>query len=194
MSLKPVRTIAPTVLPLSVAELKAQTRVDWADDDTIIERYIGAAVSYLDGYSGVLGRAIINQTWKIEDRYLCTRMRLPLGDASAITSIKYYDADNSQQTASSSLYSLHTDSLGPFVELKSGQSWPAVYDRPDAVEILWVAGFGAAATAVPPAIVQAIALLAAHWYENRSAVGEGGWNELPFTVRALCAPFRQVGV
>lgn len=194
MFLKPIRTVAPASLPLSIDELKAQTRVDWADDDTIIERMIGAAVSHLDGYSGVLGRAIINQTWKIEGQHFCSRLRLPVGDASTIVSIKYYDALNAQQTASGSLYSLHTDSLGPFVELKSGQSWPDVYDRIDAIEITWVCGFGSTSASVPEAIRLAIALLAAHWYENRSAVGEGGWNELPFAVRALCAPFRQVGV
>lgn len=194
MLLKPVRTINPSVLPLSVDELKGQTRVDWADDDALIERLISAAVSHLDGYSGILGRAIINQTWKIEADDFCETMRLPVGDASSVTSIKYYDTDNAQQTASNSLYGLFTDSLGPFIELKTGQSWPSVYDRRDAVEIIWVSGYGAASTAVPEAIRHGIALLASHWYENRAAVAEGGWNELPFAVKALLGPFRQVGV
>jgi uncharacterized phiE125 gp8 family phage protein len=155
---------------------------------------IGAAVSHLDGYSGILGRAIINQTWKIEAADFCEKMHLPLGDLVNITSIKHYDADNAQQTVATSVYAAFTDSLGPFIELKSGQTWPAVYDRADAVEIIWIAGFGATSASVPEAIRHAIALLTAHFYEHREAVGEGGFDELPFAVRALISPWRQVGL
>jgi uncharacterized phiE125 gp8 family phage protein len=57
-----VRVTAPAALPISVAEAKAQMRVEGSDDDTIIERLVNAAVAFVD-VQGVLGRAMITQTW-----------------------------------------------------------------------------------------------------------------------------------
>jgi hypothetical protein len=39
-----VRVTAPAALPISVAEAKAQMRVEGNDDDTIIERLVNAAL------------------------------------------------------------------------------------------------------------------------------------------------------
>lgn len=191
--LRPVRTVAPSVAPVSAADLKAQTRVDYADDDAYLTSLISAAVSHLDGYSGILGRALVSQTWVQDFEAFTDVMRLPIGDLISVTSVQYYDASNAQQTASGSLYKAFTDERGPYVKLLSGQSWPSTYSRDDAVRITWTAGFGTAATDVPDAIRHAIKLLAADWYQNREAVGQGGFEELPNSVRALISPFRMVG-
>lgn len=50
---------------------------------------------------------------------------------------------------------------------------------------------GEDAEEIPPALVEAVLQLAAHWYENREAtlIGVSG-QELPFGVRAIIAEYR----
>jgi uncharacterized phiE125 gp8 family phage protein len=52
-------------------------------------------------------------------------------------------------------------------------------------------GFGPLATDVPDALLHAIRLLVAHWYENRGVAATGaGVVMLPAGVQALIAPYR----
>lgn len=188
--LKPVRTVAPSEDFITLGEAKAQCRVDHNDEDTLIAQLVSAAITYLDGYSGVLGRAVVTQTWKVEtDEFCDDEIRLPLGDLISVTSVKYYNVSNSQTTLATSVYGAYTDDRGPYLELKFNQTWPDVYDREDAVEIIWQAGYGAA-TAVPAAIKQAALLMVGHWYKNREAVTEGALTEVPLAASALIAPYR----
>jgi uncharacterized phiE125 gp8 family phage protein len=194
--LKPVRTADPAALTfLTLAEAKAHCRIDDADNDGLITNLISAVESYLDGYSGILGRALINQTWRVNlIDWPCDVIRLPMAPVSAITSIKYYDDSNVQQTVTASDYSLHEDALSPYVKFIPAFSAPGVYDRDNAIEVLFVAGYGSAASNVPAAIRAAALLLVGHWYENRENVVIGQTVvELPMAVNSLLAPFRRVG-
>jgi uncharacterized phiE125 gp8 family phage protein len=185
--LRPVQTAAPSVKPVSLADMKAQTRVDFADDDTLLQSMIDAAVSYLDGHGGILGRALVQQTWRQDFSAFNDVLRLPLGNLIAVSSVQYYDTTNA------SLYGSFTDEAGPYIGLLTGQSWPSTYSRDDAVQVTWTAGYGANASDVPAAIRHAIILLASHWYQNREAVNEGSFSELPLAVQSLLAPHRQIG-
>ena len=190
--LAPVRTVAPAVPLLTLADAKAHLRVDHADEDTLISGLIDAAAAHLDGYSGLLGSALVTQTWAAEFPTFTNRMDVPLGPIQSAT-IQYYDSLNAQQTLATSVYAVLSDGLGPYVTLKYNQQWPQTYTRDDAVKITWIAGYGAAA-AVPAAIRSAMLLLIAHWYDNRAAVSVGdSVSEMPFAVASLLAPFRRVG-
>ena len=191
--LKPILTTAPGELPVSAAEMRAQSRIGHADDDALVSRLIEAATSHLDGFGGILGRALVTQSWAVKLHDFADVMRLPVGDLIGVTSVKYFDTLGVEQTASSSLYGAYTDAQGPFIELKHNQVWPSVSDRRDAISIEWTCGYGAAA-AVPQSIRHGIMMLAAHWYENREATGVGGFEELPLTVKSLISPYRQVGI
>ena len=192
--LAPVRTVAPVEPLLPLADAKAHLRVDHADEDELISGLIAAAEAHLDGYSGILGRALITQTWAVEFPTFASRLDLPLGPLQSAT-IQYYDSTNVLQTLSTSVYAVLTDGLGPYVSLKYNQQWPQTYTRDDAVKVTWVAGYGSAPASVPAAIRSAMLLLVSHWYDNRSPVSVGeSVAELPFTVAALLAPYRRVGV
>jgi len=192
--LAPVRTVAPVELPLSLANAKAHLRVDHSDEDELISGLIDAATARIDGYSGILGRALITQTWAVEFPTFSSRLDLPLGPLQSAT-IQYYDSTNVLQTLSASVYAVLTDGLGPYVSLKYNQQWPQTYTRDDAVKVTWVAGYGATPASVPAAIRSAMLQMLAPWYDNRAAVNIGNvTSELPLAAAALLAPFRRVGI
>ena len=187
--LVPVRTVAPTAALISLSEAKLHCRVDHTADDSLVTALIAAATDYLDGYSGILGRALITQTWQMDFASFDDPMRLRLGNLIAVTGVTYYDSSNSQQTLSSSVYAALSDGIGPYLTLKSGQAWPSIYTRNDAVRVTWTAGYGAAASNVPVPIQQAALLLIGQWYDNRAASAAGVTSQVPFAVDALVSPF-----
>lgn len=190
--LAPVRTAAPSATPVSLTEVKAHCRVEGTDSDTVLTALLNAAVDHLDGWSGILGRAMVTQSWRQDFCGFATPLRLPLGPAASITSVTYYDADNAQQTLADTVYVLRADALGAYLDLKAGQSWPSAYGRADAVSVTFVAGTDAAD--VPAALKAALLMLVSHWFHNREAVGDGSLAEIPMGASALVAPYRRVGV
>lgn len=193
--LAPFLVTGPAVEPISIVEAKAHLRVDHDDEDELITALIVAARSYLDGHSGILGRAIVSQAWRQDFSGFHDRMRLPVGNLISVSAITYYDNDNATQTLSADIYTTFSDSIGPYVTLKPDQTWPSTYTRPDAVRVAWTAGYGATAASVPEAIRQAMLLMIGHWYANRETVNIGNiTSEIPFTTAALLAPFRRVGI
>ncbi len=197
-ALKPVQTVAPSAPLLTLDEVKRHCRVELPqpDDDAVLNGLMLAATAYLDGYSGVLGRALINQTWRINlSCWPACRLRLPFSPVSSIVSIKYYDAANVQQALSAANWSLLEDARSPYAGWALNASLPSLYERADAIEVLFVAGYGATADTVPEAIRVAAKILIATWFENREAsvVERATLEKLPFSVDALLSPFRRVG-
>lgn len=186
----PVLVTAPTVDLLTLKEAKNHCRVDTSDDDEFIDGLIASVTSYLDGYAGVLGRALLQQTWKMEHANFSADLCIPLGNVLSVDAVKYYDTNNTQQTASASLYELVLEPGSAEVCLKYGQSWPVAYMRRDAIEVTWKAGYGTTAASVPSAIRHAALLLLGHWYNNRGAATDTPFSELPMGVAASLAPHR----
>lgn len=199
-----VRVTPPPVLPVTVAEAKAQTRIGHDEDDALVERLIRAATDHLDGSAGVLGRALVDQTWDMTlDGFpagagKAARIALPLPPLLAVVSISYTDAAGEAQT-------VDLDDVG--VTGLRGYAVASVYplDRwPDTkrgsdVTIRFRAGFphdedaspADYAESVPEALRHAILLLAAHWEANREAVVVGSITAtMPLAVHALIAPWR----
>lgn len=190
---RPVQTVAPATTPVSLEEAKAQCRVDHDFDNALITSLIGAAVSHLDGWTGILGRCLITQTWRQDFDGFNRCLRLPLFPVASITGVKYDDATDTEQTVASGNYDLLVDDLGAFVRFKSDFAFPAIDDEKPAVRIAYVAGDDPAN--VPASLRQAILMLVGHWYANSDAVVVGptvASVELPFAVNALIAPFRRM--
>lgn len=177
--------------PVSLADAKAVLRVSGTSEDSTIQGYIDAAIAHLDGKDGTLGRALMTQTWDVTFNDFPSgsgSIVLPLPPLQSVTSVKYFDASNVEQTVSSSDYRVLTRTPG---EIEPVDGWPSVYDRKDAVTVRFVAGYGSAATDVPQPIRTAINMLVAQWYDNRTPINVGqSVSRLPNTVEALVAPFR----
>jgi uncharacterized phiE125 gp8 family phage protein len=186
----PTRTVAPATTPVTLAEMKAHLRVDFTDDDDLIQSLLDAAVQYLDGYAGILGRCLITQTWKQTYPSFDRCLRLPFPNVTGVT-LKYFDSSNVEQTVSAANYQLLEDSEGAYIELILPYVPPYPYIfRIDPVNVTLVAGFADAAS-VPVPIKQAIKLLGGDWYDSRATMQEGRLAQLPFSVEALLAPFKR---
>ena len=190
--LAPVRTVPPASEPVTLTEAKLHCGVDHDEHDDLIEGLISAATEHLDGYTGILGRALVTQTWRQDFGGFGSKLRLPVAPVASVSGVTYRDGENEQQTLSTSIYTLFVDAAGPFVALQPDQDWPGAYARPDAVSVTFVAGV--AADDVPRPIKQSILLMVGHWYANREAVGPGDLKELPMAVDGLLRPYRRVGV
>jgi uncharacterized phiE125 gp8 family phage protein len=84
--MNPVRTVAPTSRPVSIYEVKARLRVAHDAEDADIDAMIDEAISKLDGYRGILGRAIMPQTWRETfDGWGTLRLALPNVTTATVT-------------------------------------------------------------------------------------------------------------
>ena len=178
------RTTAPATALITTAEAKAHLRVDGTDEDTLIDGLVAAVTAHLDGL-GVLGRAMVTQSWAQWECQAPGWVRLLVGPFQSLTSVEYYDTDNALQTATLSDFETRLDGDFVIVKPKENYSWPNAYTRADAIKITYVAGFGDAASDVPASIRHAALMLLAHWYENREAVSEGKPVPVPMAVDAL---------
>lgn len=161
---------APTVLPVTVADMKLHLRVDVTDEDNLIEALIKAARARMERE---LNRTLLTTSWKLTMDYFPTVFFLPRSPAISVTSVKYYDTGGTQQTLSSSAYQLVSGRRPSRIVEAYGYSWPSVQDKSDAVEVIYSAGEGAAATSIPEDLVSALKLDVAHLFENREAVMVG---------------------
>lgn len=183
------RTTPPAIAPVSLDEAKIQCEIEHDDRNALIESFILAAVAHLDG-QGVLGRAMITQSWSQWVSQAPGWVRLTVGPFQSLTSVEYYDADNALQTATITDFEIRLDGDFVLIKPKEDHVWPLAYIRQDAIKITYVAGFGDAATDVPENIRLAIRLLVGHFYENREAVSEANLKEVPLAVEALIATER----
>lgn len=182
----PVQTVPPTGLPVSIFEARAHLRVDGTDEDELIAALIEAAVDHLDGWSGILGRCIMAQTWRQDFDCFEGCIRLPFPDVQSVT-VQYYDTANTLQTVSATNYYLVNRVDGSRIEISPYSVWPVTALRPDAVRVTMVCGY----TTVPASLKAAILLHIGALYVNRESVSETSL--LPFAYDALVQKHRMVG-
>jgi uncharacterized phiE125 gp8 family phage protein len=194
-ALAPVRTADPVNAILSTADAKAHLKIEHSDEDDLVAAYVAAATGYLDGPDGVLGLALIEQTWSQSfDCFPCRRwFHLAFGPLLQVEAISYFDPDGQEQEFTG--FRAVSDATGPMVMLNEGESWPATAVRSDAVTVEWTCGFGPDDIDLPQPIVHAARLLIGDWHLNRENTNVGNiTSELPFAVKALLAPFRKVRI
>ena len=194
IALVPVRTAAPAILPVSLADAKLHLGYDAADRDAEIAAFVAAAVARLDGWGGVLGRCLVAQTWRqpLSGFPSGPEIVLPFPDVASAT-IAYTDTAGSDQTVSAADWSLHETSVGAAIVLDDDASWPSTATRPDAVRITFTAGYGAAASDVPQPIRSAILLMTGDLWRSREA-GSAPAGALGGVADLLLAPYRRVPV
>lgn len=122
---------------------------------------------------------------------------LPKCPLVSITSIKYDDLNNVEQTLASSNYFADTASLPGRIRFTANATLPSVYDKPNCVRIRYVAGYGAAGdtdkgqASVPPPLKAAVLERLGQLYEHRLEDLTGGSvSENSVGVTRLISPYR----
>ncbi len=174
---------------LTLADVKADINVDTDAYDATLTRYIIAAEAYLDGRDGILGRCLRPQQWKLSLPGFVDCIRLPLPPTISVDLVEYLDDVN--ETLTTLATSQYTEVDGGFLGNKiipaDGVTYPNTFDRPDAVQITFTAGYQTAESpeneAVPENIRVAAMLLVKTWYDDAGA-------DVPEVVKTLVAPYR----
>lgn len=162
------QTSAPATEPVTRAEAKLHLKVDFTDDDDLIDGLIAGARQMAEAYTQrQFITATYTQTYSdFPGGYGIIQLeRTPLDSISSIT---YYDTNGTQQTLSTDVYESVSNDTCAFVVLKPGQTWPSVQsDKYEAVTVAYTAGYGAATTDVPATARNGILRLVADMYHNR---------------------------
>ena len=184
-------TTGPALEPVDINDIaKLDLKVDNTTEDGLIAILIQAARELAEQKTQ---KSFITQTRVMKMDYFqrSGTMLLPFGPVQSIAHIKYYDSNNDIQTLSSTLYYTDFDSKIARVVIKD--YWPSTYDRPNAVAVTYVCGYGLTGVTVPAPIRKAILLLVGHFYENRQNVivsgSPTGVVEIPFGAEVLLAPY-----
>lgn len=180
----------PASVLVSLAEAKMHLRVEHDAEDAYLPTLVASAESLIGGRDGWTGRALISQTWRLTLPGFPVGgvLRLPLPPLISVTHVKYYDANDTQQTFSADNYTVQTTDTPGRIVLDAAVGWPSTYSRIDAVEVQFVCGYADAAS-VPAPIKHAALIILASLYRNR---GDEGFS-MPAAVRRLLAPHKAWG-
>ena len=126
-------------------------------------------------------RRLITGTYDLKLDSWRKRIVLPYSPVTSITSIKYYDSSNVEQTWANTNYYYNVKEEP--VEINYINSEPSLYDyRNDPITVRFITGY----TTVPEALRQAILLLVGDMYENRLDYPRERFS----TWKMLCQPYR----
>ena len=177
-----IETITPPATePVSVAELKDHLHMNHDDEDTQLAQFITSARELFESWTG---RAVHPTGFRQHVPYLNSRIYLMRAPVTAITAVKYYDAEDQLQTASG----YYTDRISTPASVWF-QSYPVTSPTitPKAF-VEFTAGWDEAA--VPEGVKLAIKLLAGHYYDHREAFGTDNLTALPMGFRSVCDQYK----
>jgi uncharacterized phiE125 gp8 family phage protein len=175
-------TIAPLFLPVSLVEARDQCRL--GDDnsfDPMLLRHIAAATDDVERHTGI---TIASRTLLLRlDGFPSCEMDLQTYPVQSITSIKYDDTGNVEQTLAGSEYYLRAGGMTPIVAPTT--YWPTCYAKYGAVRVTFVAGY-ATAEDMPADIKHAILLRVFDYFNNPAELVAGA------SVLAITGKYRRM--
>jgi len=158
------RTTPSTALAVDRAKIKRHLKIEHTAEDDDIDDMIQAAQRIVENY---LWETLMQTTWTLAQNCFEREMELLHGTVSSVTSVKYIDADGTEQEVSSANYDLITLSVPAMVRLKDNVTFPLTDVRPDAIRIIYVAGETDNSN-IGPEIVSAIKLIVGDLEANRT--------------------------
>lgn len=186
----PTRISGPAESPISVAEAKENTRIDFSDEDALVLRKIKSAVDDLDGYNGALGRCICDQIWRMPFSGFSNVMRMPMFNVSNVV-LKYLDGSGVEQAVPATSYRVIQSHTGASLHFHNYTAPETQEGHPQPVWAEVTSGYGGADD-VPYNVKEAIFRLVDHWYDNRSDAGKSG--TMPMGFADIIAKIKRVPV
>jgi len=202
----PMQLITPPAgEPVSLQEAKAHLRVDFDDDDGLIQALIAAARQAAET---ITNRQLMSARWKlVMDSFPGpSLMGVPAGQSFSlpghailihkspvlnVVSINYLDMAGVLQSMPASNYTVDAACEPARITPVFGQIWPIALPQIGAVSVTFDAGYGTAAS-VPEGIKSWIKLRVGSLYAHReevAALSRGRIEPLPF-VDGLLDPFK----
>lgn len=177
-----VQLVTPPVLRVvEVHDLMEHLRVTGTEEAGLLDSFEAAAVAHLDGWTGVLGRAIRPQTWRQEfGGWGCHALALP--DVTAVVSVTAEDADGVEVTGGTAV--LRARANGGWMVDTKGADGTAIPAR------VWVTYTCALPASLLPTVEVIVKMLVGHWFENRTAVSAAPMSEIPMAAQALIGAMR----
>ena len=158
-----IRVTPPVDYPVTITGARDFLQVTDTTDDHTINMLIGSAVEYCEGYmqQALMPRTIVEsyRTWP------CNFLRW--NPVLEVVDVKYYDEDNVLQTYDAANYEIdHRDAIA-YVRLRTDVTFPTVYDRADAIQITYRAGYEPYGS-IPASLYHAVLLELRHAYDFRT--------------------------
>jgi uncharacterized phiE125 gp8 family phage protein len=160
-------TVAAAAEPVTAAEVKAQTEIDFDDDNTLITLLIAGARAFTEKYCGT---RFATQTISVKCDCFDDFSKFAEAPVTSITSISYVDTDGATQTLATSVYELRADGLEVSIALKYGQVWPTTQVG-SRITVVAVVGYAT----VPDDVKRAMLLYIAGGYEHRENMKDSDW-------------------
>lgn len=179
----------PRIEPVSVTEMQEHLRIDDDGDNFFLVSAIEEAREEIETLTGL---ALITQTWQLTiDRWPAGQepwwdgvrqghinqltaanalrsLELPRYPLQSITSVTVYDEDSTPSAVVvADTFDVDTQQVPGRLTLKSGATWPVAMRASNAIEIVYVSGYGLTAIDVPSAIKRAIKNIVAYLYNHR---------------------------
>lgn len=175
--------------PVSVAEAKLQTHMDYSDDDSLILGWIKTARELAETH---LSRTITETTYEVTyDKIPKLPIRLPYPPLLYVMSVKIYDINDNEYTVNLSDWFIDTDSEPGRLCLRFGKTFPNYTLRDySTMKIRYIAGYDYysntttpedGVNSVPEAIKTAILLYCGFMNEHRAMEGASGQLLVPLT-------------
>lgn len=185
------RTADASTEPVTTAEAKFHLRETLvsADNDAYIATLITAARHAAEEH---LQRSLITTTWTLTLDSFPDAIRLPYPRIISVTSITYIDEAGDSQVLDPADYIVDTDGEPGWIVPAVDCKWPTTQDRINAVVVVYTAGYGSSASAVPAGIKHWIKLAIGDMYANREAHTDRPTVRHDFS-RALIDPYRVYG-
>ena len=128
-----------------------------------IDELVASVRSYLER---AYDKAFITQTITEKYKYWTQCLELTISPLASITSVKYYDEDGVLQTLAASKYTTESNRIYGMVWFNDTMDYPALStDRPEPIEVAYVAGEAAAPAHIKHQIRQCVARI---YYEKEA--------------------------
>jgi len=158
---------APTIEPVTLAELKTYMRMDSTAYDTMLTSYITACREAVERHTG---RTFISTTYELYlDEFPSDNgyIELIYPPVQSVSSIYYnQESDGVLTLLASTKYTTDLVSLYPRIEPAYDEDWPDTRAMVNAVKVTYVAGYGATAASVPETLKTCIKALASDLFEH----------------------------
>jgi uncharacterized phiE125 gp8 family phage protein len=148
--------------PVTVDELKLYCGIDvgFTSDDALLTAAISAGREFVESETG---RQLPPATYDLTLDAFPHAIYVPRPPLASVTSIKYQDSDDAQQTLSSSAYTVDAvdqDRVSR-VRLAYGQAWPSIYPDINSVVVRFVCGYAT----VPATLLSTVKQYAKELYD-----------------------------